>query len=96
LVIDQLIGGYYGLLSVESMALGKPVVVYIRPDIWEREKSFSPVFNANPESLYETLEKILIDPAQLEQKGKESRAYVEKFHDSVMVAKALYLTMNSK
>jgi glycosyltransferase involved in cell wall biosynthesis len=96
LVIDQLIGGYYGLLSVESMALGKPVVVYIRPDIWEREKSFSPVFNANPDNLYEILEKILLNPGHLEQRGRESRAYVEKFHDAKILAQALYLNLSGQ
>jgi glycosyltransferase involved in cell wall biosynthesis len=96
LIIDQLIVGYYGLFSVESMAMGKPVVVYIRPDIWEKEKSYSPVFNANPDTIFETLEKILIDPAQLEKKGKESRVYVEKFHDASTVAKSIYQKLNSK
>jgi len=96
LVIDQLIGGYYGLLSVESMALGKPVVVYIRPDIWEREKAYLPVFNANPDSLFDILEKILKDPDQLEQRGRDSRAYVEKFHDAKIVAKGIYLMMSGQ
>jgi glycosyltransferase involved in cell wall biosynthesis len=96
LVIDQVLVGYYGLLAVESMAFGKPVMVFIRPDIWELEKNYSPVYNADPDNIYESLEKILLDPSQLEQKGKDSRAYVEKFHDSVGVAIKLYSMMKSK
>lgn len=95
LIIDQMLVGYYGLLSVESMALGKPVVVYMRPDIWEMEKEYSPVFNANPDNLLEVLSNICKDPYQLEQKGIASRAYVEKFHDAKIVANEVYLKMSS-
>jgi hypothetical protein len=93
LIIDQVIVGYYGLFSVESMALGKPVVVYIRPDIWDKERSFSPVYNANPDNLYEVLKNILTDPGQLRERGIASRAYVEKYHDAGKIAYDIYSVM---
>jgi hypothetical protein len=35
-VIDQLLLGWYGMVSVEAWALGKPVICYIRPDLDEK------------------------------------------------------------
>jgi hypothetical protein len=93
LIIDQLIVGYYGLFAVESMALGKPVIVYMRPDIWEKEKSFSPLYNANPDNILDILRSICKNPGQLNERGKSSRAYVEKFHDSGIIALDIYNRM---
>lgn len=95
LVIDQMIGGYYGLLGVESMAFGKPVVAYIRPDIWNKISTDCPVYNANPDNLTEVLEKILLEPEQLEERGRQSRKYVEKYHDAHIVAGELFSILNS-
>ena len=36
LVIDQMLVGFYGILTVEAMLLQKPVVCYIRDDIWNK------------------------------------------------------------
>lgn len=33
IIVDQVFCGTYGLLSVEAMAMGKPVVTYIRDDV---------------------------------------------------------------
>ena len=33
IIIDQLLTGTYGVFTVEAMALGKPVVCYIREDL---------------------------------------------------------------
>jgi glycosyltransferase involved in cell wall biosynthesis len=90
LVIDQMIGGFYGLLAVESMALGKPVVAYIRPDILEKISNDCPVINADPDTLETVLEKIILNPEALTVIGKTSRRYVERFHDSKKVAGDLY------
>jgi len=96
LVIDQMLVGYYGLLAVESMALGKPVVVYIRPDIWNEEETICPVINANPDTLSETLRQILLHPSQLEDKGRQSRAFVEKYHDAATIAMQYYNILNTQ
>ena len=32
LVVDQLVLGWYGAVAVEAMALGRPVLAYIRED----------------------------------------------------------------
>ena len=34
-VIDQILMGTYARLAIESMALGKPVICYLREDLFE-------------------------------------------------------------
>ena len=36
IVVDQLNAGWHGVFALESMALGKPVVTYLKPDVVER------------------------------------------------------------
>ena len=36
IVVDQLLIGWYGVLAIECMALGKPVMVYIREDLIDK------------------------------------------------------------
>ena len=87
LVIDQILVGFYGMLSIESMAMGKPVICYIREDLWIKIKNECPVYNANPDNLFETLKSILQNPEQLLESQKKSRLYVEKYHDAKKIAK---------
>lgn len=90
LVIDQMLVGFYGLLSIESMAMGKPVVCYIREDIMESSPADIPVINANPETLHYKLKEILQNPAKLIDIGIRSREYIEKYHDAAKIAKEYY------
>ena len=93
LVIDQMLVGFYGMFAIESMALGKPVVTYFRPDLWEQVQDFCPVYNANPDTLYHVLEDILADKKSLEVKGKLCRKYVEDYHDCNVVANEIIRIM---
>lgn len=94
IIIDQMLVGFYGLLSVESMAMGKPVVVYVRPDIWSQIKDYCPVINANPDNLTEVLEGLISKPEELESIGLKSRKFVENYHDSKVVAKNMLSILN--
>jgi len=87
LVIDQMLVGFYGLFAIESMALSKPVICYVREEYLENE---CPIINANPDTLYEVLVSILSNPGCLSEIGCKSRRYVEKYHaDSIVAAKML-------
>lgn len=78
IVIDQLIGGYFGVTTLEAMALGKPVIVYIGD--WDRvvNSAECPIINANPDTISEVLSGLLAEPARLTEIGKRSRRYVEQ------------------
>lgn len=101
LVIDQLLAGWYGTLAVEVMALGRPVICYLRqPDlkfIPDQMRKDLPVINATPTTLYEVMKQWLtVRKDDLPNIGRASRAYVEKWHDPLAIAarlKADYETM---
>lgn len=85
IVIDQLIYGGYGSTTLECMALGKPVICYIRPS-WRTflssiypEWEACPVVSATPDTLHEELRKLIVDGRYREQLAKESREFALKF-----------------
>lgn len=93
LVIDQLLGGFYGLFAIESMGMGKPVICYIREDACEIN---NPIINANPDTIYEKLRAILINPESLNGIGEKSRKYVEENHQDEIVCRGLLNFFNEK
>jgi len=88
-VVDQLLLGAYGVLSVEAMALGKPVLCYIRDDLVDKYPSDLPIVNANPDTIELELEKLLSNPELRTEIGKRSRKFAERHHDSRVVAQKL-------
>ncbi len=96
--IDQLRLGSYGTFSVESMALGKPVVCYIRDDLTKKYKNL-PIVNANPETLYESLKQLVLEGKLRAKLGEMGKAYVASRHKPEKVAKEslnLYESLNKK
>lgn len=89
LVIDQLLIGAYGHLSVESMAMGKPVVCFIRDDVRVSYPSGLPIISANPDTVYHVVKSLLGKPEQLRTLGLQGRAYVQQYHDLEQVARKL-------
>ena len=53
IVIDQLYIGTYGVFALEAMALGKPVVTYLRPDLKEAFPKDLPIVSASEATLKE-------------------------------------------
>ena len=95
IIIDQILCGSYGLLSVESMALGKPVIAYIRPDLLQQFPSDLPIVQANPDNIAEVLRMLLLSPDLRNTIGQEGRKYVCKYHaDNVVVQKLLSIYNN--
>jgi hypothetical protein len=94
LLVDQLLYGWYGGLAVELMALGRPVVAYIRESdlrfVPDELRASLPVVSATPDSIYEVLRELLtVRRGELPVLGARSRAYVERWHDPRAVAAQL-------
>ena len=93
IVVDQLNAGWHGVFALESMALGKPVVTYLKPDVVERSAAgFGvriPIVPATKETLVEALRPLVEQPALRREIGDRSRAYVEQVHDIDRVADRL-------
>ncbi len=83
-VVDQLFMGWYGMVAVEAMALGKPVLCYIRPD-FEPRLHDCPILRCQIEDLADRLAEALTsaDRAGL---GEQGRAYVEREHAAPVIA----------
>lgn len=93
-LIDQLFAGWYGGLAVEAMALGKPVVAYIREGdlrfIPAQMKVDLPIIQTEPCEIGEVLKSVLAMPrTDLLEIARKSRAYVEKWHNPIIVAERI-------
>ncbi|MCT7995237.1 hypothetical protein [Laspinema olomoucense] len=94
ILIDQLLAGWYGGLAVELMALGKPVICYLREgDLKFLPAQMSkdlPIINATSITLYEVLKQLLtVRKHELPEIGRKSRAYVERWHDPLKIAERM-------
>jgi len=93
IVVDQLEVGWHGVFALEAMALGKPVVGYVKPDVVERSaQAFGvrlPIVPATKETLVDALRPLVADPQLRRELGTKGRAYVEQVHDIDKVADRL-------
>jgi glycosyltransferase involved in cell wall biosynthesis len=93
IVVEQLNAGWHGVFGLEAMALGKPVVTYLREDVVRRsEEAFGvrvPIVSATRETLAERLRPLVDSPSERRRIGAESRAYIERVHDIDKVADRL-------
>lgn len=87
--VDQLIMGSHGLAALEAMAFGKPVICFIKPSLKQSYPADLPIVSANPDNLFEVLGALIRDGSLRQQSGLRSRAYVEKHHDAVVIARQL-------
>ncbi|MEM4202665.1 MAG: glycosyltransferase [Candidatus Methanomethylicaceae archaeon] len=89
IMLDQFVSGSFGVAALEAMALGKPVVCYIKPSLIPQLPSDCPIVNANQDNLVEVLGSLLEDGQRRHELGREGRAYVEKYHDAHQIARQL-------
>jgi glycosyltransferase involved in cell wall biosynthesis len=86
IVVDQLNAGWYGIFALEAMALGKPVLSYLRPEaVEETEQGLGvqvPVVPVTKETLRERIAELAAAPDERRRVGAASRAYVESVHDA--------------
>lgn len=95
-LIDQLHAGWYGGLAVEVMALGKPVMVYIRDEdlqfIPSEMKAELPFLRVTMETVKDDLRRLMQMPRnELFALAQRSRSYVERWHDPLRIAQEIKL-----
>ena len=64
--------------AVEAMALGKPVLCYIRKKEYLPDWADCPIVNTPPEKIYENLLMLIKNRELRIEIGKKGRQYVEK------------------
>ena len=81
------------MLAIEAMALGKPVVTFLREEPRRRtEEAFGtdvPIVRADKDDLVARLRPLAESAAERRRIGAASRAYVERVHDIERVADRL-------
>jgi len=85
IVADSFIHGVYGMFAIEGMALGKPVMCYLRPDLYELYSHYSwakecPVVNTPLNRIKENLVWLLDHTNERERIGLAGRHFVEQHH----------------
>lgn len=88
--VDQLHHGWYGGVAVEAMALGKPVICFIRekdlvhvPNLMAQEL---PIIRSSPLEIYNTLASLQTrSRTSLRDLGYRSRIFVESWHDANLI-----------
>jgi len=84
--LDQFTIGAEGLASHEAMALGKPVVCFIKNSIRTRYPASLPIVTADQQSLGASIADLLKDGPRRRELGARGRQYMETFHDARKVA----------
>lgn len=96
LYLDQFILGSYGVASVEAMAMGKPVVCYIKPAFKRLYPTDLPIVSTSAEELQKNLRLLIANPQLRYDIGQASRKYAEEHHDTRKVALELQQIYKSK
>lgn len=89
IIVDQILCGTYGMLSVEAMAMGKVVVAYVREDVKQHFPDPLPIVVANPDTVRDVLASLLQNPQLCRKIGEAGRAYVKQYHAVEKVIPAL-------
>jgi hypothetical protein len=80
LVFDQCLIGFHGYFAIEAMALGKPVMCFIRkPSEYLIDHENCPIISAQPEGLADVIRQLATDRGRLHELGLSGRRYVEKY-----------------
>lgn len=86
--VGKLTMGYYANFQIESMAMGKPTLCYIREDL-RKYAPDCPIVNTTPETVYENLKQLCENKELREFLGKKGVEFVKKEHDHLRIGKRL-------
>ena len=79
LIFDQCLIGFHGYFAIEAMAMGKPVLTFIRKPEYLLSPEECPLQSAGPDEVESALRHLVSDRRQLYELGVAGRRYVEKY-----------------
>lgn len=94
-VVDQLFFPLHGKLGVEAMATGCALATSNRED-YETFPPNRPIWHVDPGNLYIQLKRLLMDKELRVRLALQGRAYVEKYHDHVNVARHMLESLSAE
>lgn len=84
IMITDVITGWHGYTAIEAMAIGRPDITYLRPDIMKFHSYYAkgriPVISANPDNLAKTIERLVKNKKLRDELGQRGREYAHRFH----------------
>ena len=86
--VDQVFMGWYGMVSVEAMALARPALAYLRPE-FEPRAAGCPLVRITVDTLAAELDALLRDAPRRRALGEAGRAWVEQHHEAHVIANQL-------
>ena len=86
-VFDQCLIGYHGYFALEAMAMGKPVVVFLRDPVLAPDEC--PLVNVRPETVEAVFESLVTDRHRLHELGRQGRRYIEEHYSVEAFARRL-------
>ena len=79
-IFDQCLVGFHGYVALEGMALGKPVMCFIRkPEQYLLASDECPLINIRVETIKSELRRLAANRAELHDLGKQGRRYIERY-----------------
>ena len=97
-VVDQLLIGWYGAFAVEAMAMGKPVLCYLRDEDAKRFVPFHeqiPIVRTTKETLAQDLDGLLRSQSRCEELGEAGRRFVTEWHNPLRIARQTMVAYHS-
>ncbi|WP_173506636.1 glycosyltransferase [Marinobacterium sp. xm-d-530] len=101
IVVDQLRYGWWGSTLIECAALGKPVICYLR-ESWKsrflsifKEYSSLPVIEADVDTIYDELKKLVDNESYRLKNGHEMRKFAEQHFNPESNVKAFIKLLES-
>jgi glycosyltransferase involved in cell wall biosynthesis len=79
-IFDQCLIGFHGFLAIEGMAMGKPVMCFVRkPSEYLLDADSNPILRTGLGRLSDDLRRLAEDRARVAELGRRSRAYAERY-----------------
>ena len=89
-IFDQCLIGFHGYFALEGMALGKPVMSFLRlPSAYVLAADECPIINTSISTLKEDVLKLCGNRANLRELGVRGRRYVEKYYTIEAVSRRM-------
>ena len=80
-VADEFGVGWFGGVTVEGLAMGKPVLCYVDEGVMAALYPWHPILTARtPDEIAARLTELYRNPAERERRGELGRRWVEEFH----------------
>lgn len=80
-IFDQCLIGFHGYTALEAMAIGLPVLCFLRePALDLAEPETCPIVNVTPSSIADELRTLCVEDRRRHELGEAGRRYIEEHH----------------